>query len=263
MRYLLVAFTLTVSIGCGSSSGNGNADAGGNGNGTGTGGNGATGDMSVTVKGGGDMSAAATCDVGAQTGCAAGQKCVPEFSGGNGVTGTCVTDGTAAIGQPCTPGDPNSNTITDNCVGGAMCDNSGVGSTYTCHKVCSGDSACDSGSRCGSIFNNANYGLCYATCTAFGSGCPAGNDCSVPFDDLSATQSSEVGFFVCKKTGTATLFASCSGDSDCAAGFACDPQSGCYPICDTSHACPILPADGGTLTCYALVSQANGAGYCY
>ena len=266
MRLIVALALTTMVIGCGSHPLNGNGGGDG-GNGTGTGGNGSSTDMQAGGGGGGngkDMSAIPTCDVGKQTGCPMGDKCVPQFGGGGGggLTGTCVAGGTAAEGQPCTPGDPNSNTVNDNCVGGTMCDNSGPNSTYVCHKICTADAGCTTGSRCGAIFNNANYGLCYPTCALYGTGCPAGNDCSVPFDDISATNSSEVGFFVCKKTGTTPMFAQCQQDSDCAAGLACDGQIGCYPMCDASHVCPHLPVDGGTFSCNPLVSQPNGAGYC-
>ena len=263
---LFLTLALTVSVGCGSKTlPNGNNNGNGNGDGGSSGGVGGTGspsnDMAKSGGSSGDMSAVATCDVGAQTGCPAGDKCVPTFGGGT-LTGGCVPNGTAMAGQPCTPGMSNT-MLNDNCVAGTMCDNSGPGSTYTCHTICTADSGCGSGGRCGAIFNRASYGLCYATCTLFGTGCPAGNDCSVPFLDIAATQASQVGFFVCKKTGTTAAFQSCQTDSDCAAGLACDQQAGCFPLCDTTHACAQPPnADGGTLSCQPLVSQPNGGGYC-
>jgi hypothetical protein len=268
----LTMLALVTGVGCsshpiGNGNGNGSSDmtingTGGNGGSGGTGGGGGSGG---TGGKGSDMSAVMPmCDVPTQMGCPSGDKCVPSFGGGGGgVKGTCVpvAPGSVGEGQPCTPGN-SGNTINDNCAGGLICDNDGPNSTNVCRKICSSDSGCATGNRCGLLFT-ASYGVCLPTCTAFGAGCPAGNDCSVPFDDVAATQTSEVGFFVCKKTGTVAVWQQCQGDSDCAAGLACDRQAGCFPACDTTHPCGNgPPGDGGVLMCAPLVSQPNGAGYC-
>jgi hypothetical protein len=204
-----------------------------------------------------------SCDVAAQTGCMSGQKCVPTLGGGGGGgggKGTCVANGTVAEGQPCTS--MFGKTVNDNCVAGTMCDNDGPGSTYVCRKVCTDDSGCTSGARCGIVLTR-KWGLCLPTCTPFGSDCPAGNDCSSTFDDITATQTNEVGFFVCKLTGAAAEWAKCQKDSDCGAGLWCDARgNGCTPNCDATHACPAAPTDMGTISCQPLASQPNGAGYC-
>jgi hypothetical protein len=219
------------------------------------------GPMGGTGGNGVDMSAAmAPCDVASQTGCPSGDKCIPAFGKGSG-SSTCVAAGSVAEGQPCTPSTSNT-TLNDNCAGGLICDDDGPGSVNVCRKICTADSGCSGSARCGSILYNVSYGICLPTCTAFGASCGAGNDCSSPFDDVSATNTTETGFFVCKKTGAGKEWAQCQQDSDCGANLACDPQAGCYPICDSSHACGDAPGDGGMMTCQPLVSQANGAGYC-
>jgi hypothetical protein len=238
--------------------GNGSGGSGGSGGSAGSGGSGGSGGAS----GGGDMSAAMpACDVTTQMGCPSGEKCVPSFAGRGGLSAMCVPTGSVMEGQPCMPASGGGNTLNDNCAGGLICDNDGPDSANVCRRVCTADSTCTNGQRCGLLFN-ASYGVCLPTCTAFGTGCPAGNDCSVPFDDIAATQASEVGFFVCKKTGSVGAWKPCQKDSDCAAGLACDPQAGCFPVCDAMHACGDAPGDGGVLMCSPLVSQGNGAGYC-
>jgi hypothetical protein len=237
---------------------------GGNGQGGSSGTGGSGGGGAGTGGTGGDMAMIPSCDVAAQTGCMSGQKCVPSFGGGGGGggKGTCVANGTVAEGQPCMPATGSGKTINDNCVAGTICDNDGPGSTNVCRKVCTADMQCASGARCGVLITR-KWGLCLPSCTPFGSDCPAGNDCSSSFDDISATQMSEVGFFVCKLTGATALWGTCKQDSDCAAGMFCDAQgNGCTPNCDATHACPQPPTDMGMLSCQPLVSQPNGAGYC-
>jgi hypothetical protein len=53
----------------------------------------------------------------------------------------------------------------------------------------------------------------------------AGNDCSVPFDDIASTQSTAVGFFVCKKTGTGALYAGATRTATAAPGSRATPTT--------------------------------------
>jgi hypothetical protein len=238
---------------------------GGNGGSGGTGGGGGTGGSGGT-SGGNDMSATApACDFTTQMGCGPGQKCIPSLSG-NQLVYVCVANGTVPEGQACTPSTANQNQLNDNCVAGTVCDNDGPSSANTCRKVCTADSSCTTASqKCGLVYTR-QWGLCLPSCTELSSDCGAGNDCSVPFDDIASTQQMAVGFFVCKLTGTGGLYSNCNQDSDCASGMACDFNNGwCAQACDNTHACTQPPAtDGGTttVTCQSYTNLSNGGGFC-
>ncbi len=257
MRTSLLLVSALVVVGCS----NGNK---GNNNDQGVGGGGS--DMSASAGGSTDMSGttAPGCDVAMQTGCAAGQKCVPSFNG-NMLGGTCVANGTVTEGQPCMPASGGGMVVNDNCVGGFICDNDGPHSANACRKICTADGGCGSGQKCGVVFTR-KWGLCLPTCNEFSADCGAGDDCSVPFDDIASTQQTSVGFFVCKKTGTGAVYTQCNQDSNCAAGLACDfGNNWCAQACDNTHACTQPPVtDGGTtsVTCQAYSNLPNGGGFC-
>jgi hypothetical protein len=265
MRFTL-SFLLVLSVGCGGSNKGG---TGGNGSGGG-GGSSSGADMSVGGAGGGGGSSSdggagpdmkmPACSVPNQTGCPTGDKCVPGKGGG-----TCVANGSVAEGQSCTV---DMTTNQDNCLAGFICDDT-VGGTPLCRKVCTADSTCTTtGQSCAGF--TSKYGVCLPTCTPGGTDCATGTDCSTAVDDISTTQTTENGFFVCKLTGTGAEFTACQQDTDCAAGLECDStgQQGiywCLPNCNTATACPTAPGtDMGavTLACNAFANQANGAGYC-
>lgn len=266
---LTISVLLVLSVaGCGGSnkgggSGGRGGSSGGSDMGAGTGGNGNGGGGGSAGDGGtASTDMAAACDVGAQTGCPTGEKCVPGFHGG-----ACVANGTATEGQPCTV---DQTTNADNCVGGLICDST-VGSANICRKICTADSSCTtSGQLCAGY--TSKYGVCLPSCTLGGSDCAAGTDCSTAVDDISASKTTSNGFFVCKTTGTGAQFSTCQGDSDCAAGLECDPsgQKGvywCLPNCSTTMACPAAPPSttdmgAATITCQVFANLPNGEGYC-
>jgi len=231
--------------------------------------NAATDDMGTAD----DLSAApdllppASCSITAQD-CGAAFKCAPTQSGMT-VVGKCVADGTVDEGQSCMP-QMSMTMILDNCKAGLICDNIGTGSNtkFACRKICTADSMCTTaGQKCASV--GFQFGWCVPTCAPFMSGgCPTGSDCGTFYDDVSTTMTMENGFFVCKQTGTAGVYGSCMGDSDCAAGLFCDnfsanPTNVCFQLCDGTHTCSPPPADGGinAVACTALANQA-GKGYC-
>lgn len=256
MRFVL-SLALIAVIGCGSKS---NPVNGGNDAGVPTGGT----DLGMPDLAG--TTPTSMCDIAAQTGCAAGQKCIPDFSNGMSAQGACVPNGTAAEGAACTPNNSNMNQVNDNCLAGTICDNNGGSSVNLCRKICSGDAACTTaGQKCGVEYSR-KWGVCMPSCALYGSDCPGGSDCSVPFDDVAATQMKSVGFFVCKKTGAGAVFSNCNNDTDCAVNLACDQNNNwCSPACDNTHACPMPPAvDGGpsSLTCAPYTNLPNGEGVC-
>src|SRR5262245_55646902 len=95
-----------------------------------------TDDMNVGGDGG------ASCDVATQTGCATGQKCVPNMTSGH-----CVTDGTVTEGQACMRGMMG---MPDNCVAGLTCSRTGLPTGMSvCRKYCTSNSGCTTaGQKC-------------------------------------------------------------------------------------------------------------------
>jgi hypothetical protein len=262
MRFAL-SFVLVAAIGCGSNSNN-NQDAG----------------MDAGV----DQAPPGPCDIPMQTGCASGQKCIPDFTNVSQAhpdpVGKCVADGTVAAGQPCmvTSGQMDK-FINDNCKSGSLCEaftGDGVDNVPVCTPFCTSNSSCTTaGQKClGGQFFSSTWGVCLATCTpsltsAQGS-CPTGNSCVGNWQDIAATMSNDTGFFVCKKDGpgSAVAFTDCTADPDCGPGLFCAPvdQNGgvCAPLCGTGHNCPTAPAaDGGaiTLAC-SMFANSGGVGTC-
>ncbi len=217
-----------------------------------------------------DFSLPPTCDVVKQTGCAAMQKCIPSFNAAGKTSGLCVNNGTVAEGASCMA-TTEQDRDNDDCKAGLACDVLAdlSGTTFACRKYCNTDSDCTSGQKCaGFIINtDVSYGLCLPTCTPFTTGaCPGGSDCSVAFNDTATTSSSNVGFFVCKATGAAALYAPCMHNFDCGADLECDFNNGwCSQNCDSTHLCTQPPAsDGGaaSVTCNVFDNQPNMEGFC-
>jgi hypothetical protein len=235
-------------------------------------GNTAPPDLSVKVLH--DLSALNTmCDVAKQD-CASGQKCVGMFDSSGAVNGTCVMNGTVAAGMACT-NQQSPDTLLDNCVAGFVCDNLFGNAASICRKVCSQDSDCASGEKCGDfLFASAGWGWCGPSCTPFSTAtgnCPSGQDCGETVDSVvQPDPNTEDGFFLCKLTGTGGPYATCMKDADCGVNLWCgiiDQTSGaaaCLPNCNATTDCIMPPVDAGvsTATCHPLTSQPNQAGYC-
>jgi hypothetical protein len=207
------------------------------------------------------------CDLSMQN-CPDGQKCVPEMIAGSVPgSGVCSANGTVAEGAACVLDTTNPNAWVDNCVAGTLCDNDGPDNAFTCRKICASDDSCTTpGEQCADLFTT-QWGFCLASCTPYGSDCPAGNNCGVAFNDVSTTPTNVTGFFVCKAPGAGTLFAPCTGlDTDCGPDLVCDGvRLRCTPICDSAHACPDAPPtdDGGAgVACHVFTNFSDGRGVC-
>jgi hypothetical protein len=175
--------------------------------------------------------------------------------------GTCVPNGTIASGQPCVVSDA---TGLDDCLKGMLCDNDGANAANICRKYCTKSSDCTGANEKCLAAYNPTWGICLPTCTPYGSDCPSGNSCASAFNDFPS--SGNTGFFVCHQSGTATVYASCSADTDCGDNLLCDQTyNWCTPICDSTHTCPQAPAvDGGAanITCQPFTNLSSGQGVC-
>ena len=216
-----------------------------------------------------------TCDVTKQD-CGTGKKCVGQTQGTGMnamVVGTCVADGTVGEGQACmTMMSPD--TYLDNCKAGLICDDIFGSDTLKCRKICTADTDCSGGAKCGDFtFLFPGWGWCATPCTPFSGagGCSAGMDCGEDvFDEVQPDMNSIAGFFLCKKTGTGTAYASCMTDADCGANLWCgivnsNGDGACLPNCNNTTMCPDAPVDSGvsgSVSCQPLTGTPNGAGYC-
>ena len=128
----------------------------------------------------------------------------------------------------------------DDCVKGFSCLLDGVTAT-SCHRLCAKDSDCGPGAKCGAITTvPPYYGLCWKTCTPFGTECAASSCAGAHFDNDQQTL-----FESCREVGAGALGSSCQAQFDCAADMNCQGNSGftCKAMCDDMHAC-----DGGSCT---------------
>jgi hypothetical protein len=211
-------------------------------------------------------SSCGTCPTGEI--CNVSGRCVPDCTpdctgrvcgndGCGGSCGTCPTGLTCDMSGRCVCipdctgracGDDGCGGSCGTCTPPAWCDTS----TGTCvctpdctGRVC-GDDGC--GGSCGTCPTGMicdPYGAC-TTCleTPCGlvpnCGCPSGQKCSL----VAGTGGTPVR--ACVASGSGTKGASCTLDSDCAAGFICTQMysdegrtdSACYPFCDSDLDCP-------------------------
>jgi hypothetical protein len=128
----------------------------------------------------------------------------------------------------------------DDCVRGFSCLLDGVTAT-SCHRLCAQDSDCGPGARCGAITTVAPYyGLCWKTCTPFGSDCAGATCAGVHFDNDGTNE-----FEACREIGSNGIGTSCQAQFDCQPDMNCQGNGGfkCKAMCDDAH-----PCDGGTCT---------------
>jgi hypothetical protein len=192
-----------------------------------------------------------SCDL-IQQDCPNGQKCAVS---GFGMTATvsCVMAGTVTDGMACVRGMMGA---PDNCAAGLTC------SRGTCRKYCTADGDCDAGQKCGANRNTMLVGTCTPACTPFGNDCGAQN-CSTL---VTAFGSGGGVFFTCRMPGNTANFDDCTGGgASCGPDAFCDQNAGwCAPLCDDTHPCPAMSADGGVaLSCMSLGTTMSGdPGYC-
>ena len=111
------------------------------------------------------------CNVLAQTGCGAGQKCTwIQVTDSTGATG-CAPTGAKAVSQACTWGVPSSATGYDDCAAGLTCLGASAGVPGECRTDCSYDAGtgCPAVEACmayAGLFDDTSprVGLCEATC---------------------------------------------------------------------------------------------------
>jgi hypothetical protein len=148
-----------------------------------------------------------------QCGCPTGQACYATAT-----SAQCQMPGTGASGTVCANG--------GDCVGGDMCVNFGTSTTPArlCSQICLADTDCGGG-LCIYTINNGmggtvpNLVLCSHPCNvAAQTGCPTGWSCNVLQEPMGMMRA----YTDCVSTpGTGTTNATCTTDTDCAAGFAC------------------------------------------
>lgn len=191
------------------------------------------------------------CDPNVAMPCEPGQKCTILISGGSPPIYECVPDDAEKLPyESCTPAP---STGQDGCPGNHACIAPSGSSTGQCLRLCSDDSACDSG-VCVTP-TGQQVPVCGTICDPLAPSCPAGHACQ------------RVGHsnFVCQypaegDVGITAEPCSASQDSGCAQGFVCEAgvivpgcteMSCCTALCDLSEAnlctppmvCGELPLD--------------------
>ena len=212
------------------------------------------GPMTVpTDAGGGDAMTAdaqgSACDPLKQDCADPSLKCTVVLVDGKYVAQCAAPTGLGLVqdGQSCERTGPGH----DNCAKGLACIPDSPTSA-TCRKLCAADTTCGAGSQCGRLTSAAPYyGVCWKTCTPFGSDCAGGETCA----GLHLTADGTVDFEACRPVGTAAIGDMCGAQYDCAADLNCQGTTAaftCKALCDDAHAC-----DGGTCKHFAGL-PANG-----
>lgn len=177
------------------------------------------------------------------------------ISDGKNHTAACEPsngDPPAQEGDVCTRGELG----IDNCVIGTYCFNNGGSGALACRKTCATDAQCGAGAKCTGITTKAPYfGVCYPTCTPFGTDCGAGT-CANSFADNDGVNS----FDGCRSVGTTGVGQSCGAQWDCKPDMNCTgltPNSfTCNPMCDDAHPC----GDAGA--CFPFSGLPKNGGVC-
>jgi hypothetical protein len=207
----------------------------------------------------GAIACPAGCNYQTQQGCASGQMCHPQLSGG-GVSPQCQAAGSKASGESCVWGE---------CQSGLICFSDG-----RCRRMCCGGdwSVCANNETCTGVIllQGADAGTPMPTGVSVCSpvdacdvldpeSCPAGKSCYI-VDSRGDVQ--------CIKTGTVPFNGACSATELCAAGLTCVASgdgrtSNCRRLCRAvvgggEPGCPA--AEGGY--CAHFVRDPPGVGEC-
>lgn len=190
-----------------------------------------------------DAAVATACELVAQTGCGADEKCTLIDDGGNR-RGCVPVRGTVAEGEPCTRDAAGFGH--DDCAPGFTCTFIGVlppsaGGSRRCRRLCEDDAICGAGQRCASLTAEAPAaGFCGPTCTPFGDDCEAPLECTRAW---SAVDPERPFFASCRLPGDVPEGSSCAVVAEnCASGLVCAEivvgAGMCARPCDATHPCP-------------------------
>lgn len=210
-------------------------------------------DLSMSQMSNSDM--AGSCDVVAQTGCGASDKCVPADPVNVCVNagGTSVATGGLCGSSMTPPATADECVKSDGCIGSSDVNNANT--VFLCLQFCHGDSDCKQPTVTGSVaprcdtplMDTTAYEVCSVSCNPYGAadgtnGCPAGLACRYFVDD----QRDKPKVFEvtdCLHYGTADKDGDCTahGNDDCKPGFICvtlmngsTTTNTCKTVCRTS-----------------------------
>lgn len=199
------------------------------------------------------------CNYQAQTGCAAGEACRPQFSATSpDVNPGCEAAGAGKSGATCAAG--------SDCAVGYFC-----AADKLCHKECCGSdwSACDPGESCirqlqvkaGGVVKDSGMDLCFpvGNCDPLDSAsCGTGQSCSIV---------DPTGAVACVPAVSAQPGDDCAATRSCAAGALCvetsklDNQWRCRALCD-AKACGKVACAPGQGICTHKNQDPPGVGEC-
>jgi hypothetical protein len=190
-----------------------------------------------------DAAVATACELVAQTGCGADEKCTLIDDGGNR-RGCVPLRGGVAEGEPCTRDAAGFGH--DDCAPGLTCTFIGVlppsaGGARLCRRLCEDDAICGAGQRCASLTAEARpAGFCGPTCTPFADDCEAPLECTRAWV---AVDPERPFFASCRLPGDVPEGSSCSAVAEnCASGLVCAEivvgGGLCARPCDAAHPCP-------------------------
>lgn len=190
-----------------------------------------------------DAPAPVACDLEAQTGCLATEKCTLVASDRGDVRGCVPLRGEVPLGEPCTRAAEGFGH--DDCAAGSTCTFIGVlpprlGGTRRCRALCTGDAACAPDERCALLTTEPpSAGFCGQTCEPFGTACTTPLECTRLWP---AVDDDPPGFLTCRAAGEVAEGMPCSPVAeDCASGLVCfggfgTPEA-CVRPCDAAHPC--------------------------
>jgi hypothetical protein len=211
-------------------------------------------DLSMSQQSNVDM--AGSCDVVAQTGCAASDKCVPAMPANVCVNATGTSDATASLclASMTPPSADDECAKGDGCIGASDINN--MNTVNLCLQWCHKDADCKQTTVTGGLaprcdvplMDTTAYQVCSVSCNPYMAaagmnGCPAGLSCVYLVDDM-RDKPNTFEFTDCLHYGAVAKNGDCGahGTEDCAPGMICvtlpagtNPQNQCRVVCRTSN----------------------------